>query len=96
MPRLTEEETIYRRVKKTLENLFKESRLYRDLVYISKLVKMLIYLGTGISIIIVVSLGKPFASLENLVNWMSQTIFGRLIAIFIAFCLIIYGLEKLR
>lgn len=96
MARLTEEETIYRRVKKTLEDLFRESRLYRDLVYMAKLVKMLIYLGTGLSIIIVVFFGKPLGSLEDLVNWMSQTIFGRLIAIFIAFSLIIYGLEKLR
>ena len=96
MPRLTEEETIYRRVKKTLEEWFKESRLYRDLVYMAKIVKMLIYFGTGISIIIVVFFGKPMASLEDLVHWMSQTIFGRLIALFIAFSLIIYGLEKLR
>ena len=90
------EEKLHRRVKKFLENLFKESRLYRDLVYLAKLVKMLIYLATGISIIVVVFLGKPFASLEDLVNWMGQTIFGRIIALFIAFCLIIYGLEKLR
>jgi hypothetical protein len=96
MPRLTEEETIYRRIKKTLEEWFRESRLYRDLVYLSKLVKMLIYLGTGISIIIVVFLGKPFASLEDLIHWMSQTFPGRIIALFVAFCLIIYGLEKLR
>ena len=96
MAKLTDEETFFKRCKKTLEEWFKESRLYRDLVYISKLVKMLIYLGTGISIIVVVFLGKPMASLEDLVNWMSQTIFGRIIAIFIAFSLIIYGLEKLR
>jgi len=96
MSRLTEEETLFKRFKKTLEGWFKESRLYRDLVYMSKIVKMLIYLGTGISIIIVVFLGRPFASLEDLVNWMSQTIFGRIIALFVAFCLIIYGLEKLR
>ena len=96
MTRLTEEETIYRRVKRTLEDLFKESRFYRDLVYISKIVKMLIYFGTGISIIVVVFFGKPVGTLQDLVNWMSQTILGRLIAIFIAFSLIIYGLEKLR
>jgi len=96
MSRLTDEETFFNKVEKTLEKWFKKSRLYRDLVYLSKIVKMLIYLGTGFSIIIVVFLGKPFASLEDLVNWMSQTIFGRLIAIFIAFSLIIYGLEKLR
>ena len=96
MPRLTEEETFFRKVKKTLEDLFKESRLYRDIVYLSKIIKMLIYLGTGISIIIVVFLGKPFASLEDLIHWMSQTFPGRIIALFVAFCLIIYGLEKLR
>jgi len=90
------EEKLHRRVKKTLEEWFKKSRLYRNIVYLSKLVKMLIYLGTGLSIIIVVFLGKPMGSLEDLVNWMGQTIFGRIIAIFIAFCLIIYGLEKLR
>jgi len=95
MAKLTEEK-LQRRVKKTLEEWFKESRLYRNLVYLSKLVKMLIYLGTGISIIVVVFLGKPMASLDDIVNWMSQTIFGRIVAIFIALCLIIYGLEKLR
>jgi len=90
------EEKLHRRVKKFLEDLFKESRLYRDLVYLAKLVKMLIYLGTGISIIVVVFLGKPLGSLQDLLIWMSQTIFGRIVAIFIAFSLIIYGLEKLR
>ena len=96
MTRLTDEETFFRKCEKTLEEWFKESRLYRDLVYLSKIVKMLIYLGTGISIIVVVFLGKPMTSLEDIVNWMSQTILGRIIAVFIAFCLIIYGLEKLR
>ncbi len=95
MSKLTEEK-LHRRIEKFLEDLFKESRLYRDLVYLSKLVKMLIYLGSGISILIMVFLGKPMGSLDDLVNWMSQTIFGRIIAVFIAFSLIIYGLEKLR
>lgn len=90
------EEKLHKRIKKTLEQWFKKSRFYRDLVYVSKLMKMLIYLGTGISILVVVFLGRPMSSLEDLVNWMSQTIFGRVVAIFIALCLIIYGLEKLR
>jgi len=95
MAKLTEEK-LHRRVKKTLEEWFKESRFYRDLVYISKLVKMLIYFGTGISIIVVVFLGKSMTSLNDIVNWMGQTILGRIIAVFIAFSLMIYGLEKLR
>jgi len=90
------EEKLHRRMKKFLEDLFKESRLYRDLVYLSRIVKMLIYLGTGVSILIMASLGKPMGSLQDLLIWMTQTIFGRIIAIFIAFSLIIYGLEKLR
>lgn len=96
MTRLTEEETIYRRIKNTLEEWFRESRLYRDLVYLAKIVKMLIYFSTGLSIVIVVFSGKTMGSLEDLVNWMSQTFWGRLIALFIAFSLMIYGVEKLR
>lgn len=96
MSRLTDEETFFRRVEKTLEKWFKKSRLYRDLVYLSKLVKMLIYLGTGVSILIMVFIGKPMGSLQDLLTWMTQTIPGRIIAVFIAFSLIIYGLEKLR
>lgn len=95
MVKLTEEK-LHKRIKKFLEDLFKESRLYRDLVYLSKLVKMLIYLGTGASILIMVFFGKPGGSLDDLLAWMTQTIFGRIIAVFIAFSLIIYGLEKLR
>lgn len=96
MSKITEEETIFRRFEKTLEEWFKESRLYRDLVYLAKLVKMMIYLGTGVSILIMVFIGRPMGSLQDLLNWMSQTIPGRIIAVFVAFSLIIYGLEKLR
>ena len=96
MSGIDDEQSFFNKVEKTLEKWFKKSRLYRDLVYLSKIVKMLTYLGSGIMIIVVAFLGRPMASLEDLVNWMSQTIFGRIIAIFIAFSLIIYGLEKLR
>ncbi len=96
MSGLTDEQSFFDKVEKTLEKWFKKSRLYRDLVYLSKLVKMLIYLGSGVSILIMVFLGKPMGSLEDLLTWMTQTIFGRIIALFIAFSLIIYGLEKLR
>ena len=96
MSGIDDEQSFFNRVEKTLEKWFKKSRLYRDLVYLSKIVKMLTYLGSGIMIIVVIFFGRPMASLEDLVNWMSQTIFGRIIAIFIAFSLIIYGLEKLR
>jgi hypothetical protein len=90
------EDTYFRRFKRYIENLYDHSRIYRDLVYVSKLVKMLIYFITGLSIIVVVFLGKPMASLEDIVTWMGHTSFGRIIAIFIAFSLMIYGIEKLR
>ena len=96
MSGLTDEQSFFNRVEKTLEKWFKKSRFYRDLVYLSKIVKMLIYLGTGVSILVMVSIGKPMGSLQDLLNWMSQTIPGRIIAVFIAFSLIVYGLEKLR
>jgi hypothetical protein len=90
------EDTYFRRFKRFIERLYEHSRIYRDLVYLARIVKMLIYFGTGLSIIIVVFFGKPMGSLEDLVNWMSHTSYGRLIAIFIAFSLMIYGVEKLR
>ena len=96
MSGIDDEQSFFNRVEKTLEKWFKKSRLYRDLVYLSKLVKMLIYLGTGVSILIMVFWGKPVGSLQDLLTWMTQTVFGRIIAVFIAFSLIIYGLEKLR
>jgi hypothetical protein len=96
MSKIDDEKSFFDRIEHTLEKWFKKSRLYRDLVYLAKIVKMLIYLGTGISIIVVVFLGRPMGSLQDLVEWMSQTIPGRIIAVFIAFSLIIYGLEKLR
>lgn len=92
----TEEETLFKRYKKFLENLYEESRIYRDLVYLSKIVRMIIYIATGVSIIFVVFFGKPLASLEYLVQWMSKTLIGRIIAVLVALCLIIYGLEKPR
>jgi len=91
-----DEETLFRRYKHFLENLYKDSRIYRDLVYLSRVVKMVIYVATGASIIAVVFFGKPMASLEYLVDWMSRTIIGRVIALLIALSLIIYGLEKPR
>ena len=96
MKKTENEDTYFRRFKRFIERLYQHSRIYRDLVYLSRVVKMLIYFGTGLSIIIVVFLGKPMGSLEDLVNWMSQTFYGRLIALFIAFSLMIYGVEKLR
>jgi hypothetical protein len=90
------EDTYFRRFKRYIEHLYEHSRIYRDLVYLSRIVKMLIYFGTGLSIIVVVFFGKPMSSLEDIVTWMGHTYYGRLIAIFIAFSLMIYGIEKLR
>lgn len=92
----TEEETFFKRYKKFLEDLYEESRIYRDLVYLSRVVKMIIYIATGISIILVVFFGKPMATLEHITHWMSETLLGRIIAILVALSLIIYGLEKPR
>jgi hypothetical protein len=96
MPKSTEEESVFKKYKMLIENLYKESRLYRDLVYLSRFVRMFIYLATGASIFIFVVLGKPMASFEDLINLMTKTIYGRFIALLIAFSLIIYGLEKPR
>ena len=96
MSKKTEEETAFRRYKKFIENLYEESRLYRDLVLLSRVVKMIIYVAVGVSIIAVVFFGKPMASLESLVYWMSRTIIGRIVALLFGLSLIIYGLEKLR
>jgi hypothetical protein len=90
------EDTYFRRFKRYIENLYDTSRTYRDLVYLSKIIKMMIYFGTGFSIILVIVLGKRMSSLEDLVNWMSQNYFGKFVAVLIAFGLMIYGLEKLR
>ncbi len=96
MPKTTEEETVIKRYKKFIENLYKESRIYRDLVYFSKFMRMFIYIVTGASIFIFVVLGKPMASFEDLIYLMTKTLFGRVLALLIAFSMIIYGLEKPR
>ncbi len=96
MKKSDSEDTYFERFKRYIENLYEHSRFYRDLVYLSKIIKMMIYFGTGFSIILVIVLGKPMGSLEDLVNWMSQNYFGKFIAVLIAFGLMIYGIEKLR
>jgi len=90
------EDTYFRRFKKYIETLYETSRMYRDIVYLSRAIKMMIYFGTGFSIILVIVLGRPMSSLEDIINWMSQNYFGKFVAILIAFGLMIYGLEKLR
>jgi len=96
MPKTTEEESVFRKYKRFLESMYQESRIYRDLVYLSRIVKMLIYVMTGASIFIFVVLGKPMTSFEDLINLMTKTMYGRILALLIAFSLIIYGLEKPR
>lgn len=96
MPKITEEEKSWRKYKKFLESLYKESRIYRDLVFLSRIIKMFIYIGTGLSIIGLVIFEKPVTSLENLIYWLSGTIIGKIIALFVGLSLIIYGLEKPR
>ena len=96
MERVKNEDTYFGRFKKYIENLYETSRTYRDLVYLSKVIKMMIYFGTGFSIILVIVFGKPMSSFEDIVNWMSQNYFGKLVAILIAFGLMIYGVEKIR
>jgi len=96
MPKTTEEESVIRRYRRFLENLYDESRIYRDLVYLSKVVRMLVYIVTGISIFVFVFSGKPIMTFENLVYVMTKTLSGRVIALLIGFCFIIYGLERPR
>jgi hypothetical protein len=57
---------------------------------------MLIYIITGSSIIIFALLGKPMTTFDDLIYLMTKTIAGRIIALLIAFCFIIYGLERPR
>jgi hypothetical protein len=96
MPKPTEEESFFKRYRKTLENLYDHSRIYRDLVYLSKVVTMFVYIVTGASIIIFTLLGKPMTTFDSLIFLMTKTIPGRILALLIAFCFIIYGLERPR
>jgi hypothetical protein len=96
MQKTTEEESAFRRYRRFLENLYDKSRLYRDLVYMSKVVRMSIYIITGVSIIIIALSGKPMATFDDLISLMTRTVYGRVLALLIAFSFIIYGLEKPR
>ncbi len=79
-----------------IERVYENSRLYRDLVFFSRIVKMLIYVLTGASIIIVVLFGQPMASFGDLVSLMTQTLWGKVVALLVGLSLIVYGLEKPR
>jgi len=79
-----------------IERIYENSKLYRDLVFFSRIVKMLIYVLTGASIIIVVLFGQPMASLEDLVSLMTRTLWGKVVALLVGLSLIVYGLEKPR
>jgi hypothetical protein len=95
MPKTTEEESFFKKYKKTIENLYEHSRLYRDLVYLSKVVRMSIYIIIGVSIIIAL-FRNSYTSFDDLIYLMTRTIIGKILALLIAFSFIIYGLEKPR
>ena len=95
MSKITEEESFFKRYRKTLENLYDHSRVYRDLVYLSKVVTMLVYIVTGASIIIAI-FKNSYTTFDDLIYLMTRTTIGRILAPLIAFCFIIYGLERPR
>ena len=95
MPKATEEESFFKRYKKTLENLYDHSRVYRDLVYLSKVVRMSIYIVIGVSIIIAI-FRNSYTTFDDLIYLMTRTIIGRILALLVGFSFIIYGFEKPR
>lgn len=90
------EDGMVKEYKTFLERLYERSRIYRDLVFMSRVARMIIYLVLGISIIVLVLSGKPLVNIEKIIYWLSGNLIGRIIAIIFGVLLIIYGIEKPR
>lgn len=89
-------ETVMKKYKEFLEKTYDHSPLYRSLVYLSRIARMILYIVIGASIIAVVLSEREMATLENLVYWLTKTTIGKIIAIIFGICLIVYGIEKPR
>jgi len=90
------EDKVVEEYKTFLEKLYERSRLYRDLVFLSRIARMLFYLILGISVIFVALSGKPLVTIEKIVYWLSEHTLGKIITVIFGFLLIIYGIEKPR
>ena len=93
---VAEEDTIVIKYRKFLEKLYDKCRWYRDLVYMSKFARMILYVFFGISILVVIFSEKPMNSFESLIEWLTRTPLGKMVALFFAVTLIIYGIERPR
>lgn len=94
--KVADEDTIFIKYKNFLERLYDHSRIYRDLVYLSKFMRMILYVFLGVSILVVILFQKPMSSFESLIGWLIKTPIGKFVALFFALSLIIYGIEKPR
>jgi hypothetical protein len=94
--KIAEEDTLFIKYRDFLEKLYDESRLYRDLVYLSKFARMILYVFLGVSILADIFFQGPIGSFENLIYWLTRTSVGKIVALFFAMSLIIYGIERPR
>jgi len=90
------EEEFAEEYKTFLEKLYERSRIYRNLVFMSRIARMIFYLIFGVSIIFVVLSGKPIVTIERIIYWLSGNTIGKILAVVFGFLLIIYGIEKPR
>jgi hypothetical protein len=94
--KIAEEDTLFIKYKNSLEKLYNNCRIYRDLVYLSKFARMILYVFLGVSILAVIFFHGPIGSFEDLIYWLTRTPIGKVIALFFAVSLIIYGIERPR
>ncbi len=90
------EEEVVEEYKDFLEKLYDRSKIYRNLVFMSRVARMIFYPILGDSIIFVVLSGKPLVTTEKIIYTLSSHPVGKILAVIFGFLLIIYGIEKPR
>lgn len=90
------EEKIITEYKTALSKFYEKHKWYQDLVFLSRIARMLLYMLLGFSIIVFVINGGEIRTFEELIYELVSFPLGKIAALIFGFLLIIYGIEKPR
>ena len=82
--------------KSHIEKFYEKHEWYQNLVFFSKVARMMLYVILGVSVILFVINGVSLKTFESFIYDLVKISVGKIIAITFGILLIIYGLEKPR
>jgi type IV secretory pathway VirB2 component (pilin) len=87
---------IEKKYSKKIESLYEKSKIYKSLVQLSRITKMVLYLILGGSIFFVSISSSEIMNVDDIVSWLTSSLLGRVAAALLGILLMIYGIEKPR